>query len=130
MLSSQQITIGKIYAAKLIYESFKEMKRRRGSSTSTETVRAVSYLIIHRCCVLIKFGIDKDAGTAAHWACGRPQGKPLFPADGDYFGDPFFLHMPSNPFCNAPCIFDYGKMRKHAEPPVSSLLSMKFSSFG
>ncbi|XP_065072313.1 voltage-dependent L-type calcium channel subunit alpha-1D-like [Rhopilema esculentum] len=37
VLSSQQITIGKIYAAKLIYESFKEMKRRRGSSTSTET---------------------------------------------------------------------------------------------
>ena len=38
VLSSQQITIGKIYAAKLIYESFKEMKRRRGSTTSTEAV--------------------------------------------------------------------------------------------
>ena len=29
VLSSQQITIGKIYAAKLIYESFKEIKRRK-----------------------------------------------------------------------------------------------------
>ena len=45
VLSSQQITIGKIYAAKLIYESFKEMKRRRGSTTSFETVSKLPLLI-------------------------------------------------------------------------------------
>eukprot|EP00794_Sanderia_malayensis_P016877 gene16877-18582_t len=38
VLSSQQITIGKIYAAKLIYESFKDMKRRRESCVSTDTM--------------------------------------------------------------------------------------------
>ena len=39
VLSGQQITIGKIYAAKLIYESFKEIKRRNNCTLPQFEVR-------------------------------------------------------------------------------------------
>ena len=47
VLSSQQITIGKIYAAKLIYESFKEIKRRKNCTLPQFAVSLDIYLSLN-----------------------------------------------------------------------------------